>query len=213
MEEVVIEVQPRTAHGKWAVRRLRQQGWIPGVVYGADGPPVSVQIPERQLESLVRAHARLVRIRGLDTEQSALVREIQYDIIGKHVIHVDFHRVVAGQRVTVEVPIVLRGVPKGAEEGGMLQQGLYSLEVECLATQIPDEIRVDVSDLGVGEVLYVSQLQLPEGVTPLTEPDVVVAQVVAPTEEAEEEEVVPEATAEPEVLRKGKEAAEEGDEG
>lgn len=210
MEEVVLEVQPRKARGKWAVRRLRREGWIPGIVYGGDGPPVPIQIPERQLESLVRSHTRLVRIRGLDGDQRALVRELQYDILGKELLHVDLHRLVAGQRVTVEIPIVLRGVPKGTEQGGVLQQSLYNLEVECLATAIPDEIRVDVSDLDLDDVLYVSQIAVPEGVTVLTEPDVVVAQVVPP--EAEEaEEVVPEAAAEPEVIPKGKGEEAEGE--
>jgi len=207
-EAVKIDVAPRKAKGKWAVRRLRRQGWVPGIVYGGDREPVMVQIPARELERLARHHERLVSLVGVEEQPvTGLVREIQWDVFGKEIIHVDFHRVVAGQRVTVEVPVVLRGVPKGVDAGGVLEQSLHEVEIECLATEIPEQIRVDVSGLDLEDVLYASALPLPEGVTLVTEPEVVVAVVTRPAAvqaEEEEAEAAEPAASEPQVIEKGK---------
>ncbi len=205
-EAIKIEVAPRSVKGKWAVRRLRRQGWVPGIVYGGDSEPIMVQIPAREIERVARQHDRLVSLVGLGEQPiTSLVRDVQKDIFGREVIHVDFHRVVAGQRVTVEVPVVLRGVPKGVEAGGVLEHATHEVEIECLATEIPEQLRVDVSHLDLDDVLYASDIPLPEGVTLVTEPDVVIALVTRPEPAEEEEEAAAEAApSEPEVIEKGK---------
>ncbi len=210
-EAVKVQVTPRSAKGKWAVRRLRREGWIPGIVYGGDAEPVMVQIPAKEIERIARQHDRLVTLVGLgDQPITSLVREVQKDVFGREVVHVDFHRVVAGQRVTVEVPVVLRGVPKGVEAGGVLEHATHEVEIECLATEIPEQLRVDVSHLDLEDVLYASDIPLPEGVTLVTEPDVVIALVARPAAVEEEEAAAPEAAAgEPEVIEKGKKEKEE----
>jgi large subunit ribosomal protein L25 len=212
MAEATITVEPRKVQGKWAVRRLRRQGWIPAILYGAGAPAELIQIHERELEKVVRHQARLVRVEGLgDSPIQALVRDVQWDIIGKRVVHVDFHRVAVGQRVHVKVPVILRGTPAGLEDGGRLDHVLHELEVECLATEIPDEIRVDVSGLKVGDVLHVADLMLPAGVVPLVDRSTVVA-VVSRAEGEEAKPAAAEAPAapkEPEVITRRKEEKEE----
>jgi large subunit ribosomal protein L25 len=137
-----------------------------------------------------------------------LVKEVQYDHLGLELIHVDFARVSLDEKVEVTVPITLKGTPKGEEEGGVLQQMLNELEVECLVTDIPDAITVNVSEMKVDDALHISDLKLPPGVRALQDPEVIVAAVkvieedeAAPTPEAE--------SAEPEVIgRKAEEGAE-----
>jgi large subunit ribosomal protein L25 len=138
--------------------------------------------------------------------ENVLIKDVQYDHLGIEVLHVDFARVDLNERVEVTVPLVLKGEPKGTEEGGVLQQIVADLEIECLVTQIPDEIRYNVSEMGLDSVLHIKDLQLPEGVKALQEPDLIVATVKEIVEEAAEAAEAGEA--EPEVIGK---KAEEGE--
>jgi large subunit ribosomal protein L25 len=141
--------------------------------------------------------------------EKVLVKDVQYDHLGAEVLHVDFARVSLDERVEVTVPLELRGTPKGEADGGVLQQLVAELEIECLVTDIPDAIRHNVSEMGLDTDLHVRDLQLPPGVKALQDEDLVLAQV----REVKEEEVAPTEVAEggePEVIGRKPEEGEEG---
>jgi large subunit ribosomal protein L25 len=142
--------------------------------------------------------------------ETVLVKDVQFDHLGMEVLHVDFARVDLNERVEVTVPLVLKGEPKGEKDGGVLQQILADLEIECLVTQIPTEIRANVADMGLNDALHVKDLQLPEGVRALQDEDLIVATVKEIAEEVSTEAA--EGTAEPEVIGRAEEgeAAEGG---
>lgn len=209
-----LSATPRTETGKGVARKLRAQHSIPGVLYGHHREPQPLVLDARELDRLVEHHATETTVveLGLDGQSvRTLIREIQRHPVKRNVLHVDFQALVAGEKVTVDVPIVLVGTPAGVRIGGVLDQVMRELTVEVDPSNIPNHIDVDVSALELAESLHVSDLQLPEGVTVLDEPDTTVC-VVAPPRVAEEEPAAPEEEtgAEPELIRKQKE--EEGEE-
>lgn len=207
-ERATLKVDRRTDLGKWKMRRLRSEGIVPGVLYGHGEETISVQLPTHDLTTAVRRGARVVDLTGVGKQETALIRELQWDTFGNEIIHVDFTRVSADERIHVEVRLTLRGTAPGVEEGGVLSHLVHTIEIECLATDIPDEIKVDVRGLHMDQAVHVKDLQLPTGVKVLADPDVVVAQV---TKKLEELEVAPAAeaaaAAEPEIV--GRRVAEE----
>lgn len=208
-ETVSLVAQPRADYGTRASRRLRKQGMVPGVVYGHKEATVSVAVPGDELTKAIRLGSRIVDLKLGEKSETALVKDVQWDPLGHDILHIDFARVSADERVEVTVKLALRGTAPGVTGGGLLMQPLHELTVECLATAIPDSIRVNIGTLQIGDVLHVSDLSLPEGVIAKDEPDAVVVQVTAP--QAEEEAAAgPGETAEPEVITKGK--GEEGEE-
>jgi large subunit ribosomal protein L25 len=140
--------------------------------------------------------------------EKVLVKEVQYDHLGMEVLHVDFARVSLDERVEVTVPLELKGEPKGEADGGVLQQIVAELELECLVTEIPDAIRHNVAEMALGDVLHIKDLQLPPGAKALQDEDLIVATVKEIAEEAPAE--VAEGAAEPEVIGRKPEEGEEG---
>jgi large subunit ribosomal protein L25 len=137
-----------------------------------------------------------------------LISELQWDHLGKALLHADFQRVAVDERVSVTVPIELKGTAPGVTAGGALEQPLHNLRVECLAIAVPESVRVVIGELQIGSAIYVRDLHLPEGVKALDDPDLIVVQVKAPQVEAEAPAAAEAAeTAEPEVI--GRKAAEE----
>src|SRR5688572_22088278 len=209
-----LSAEPREQRGKGGSRKLRSAGRIPAVIYGHGETTRSLTVDGRELERLF-AHIRrestviTVKISGEKAEVKALIREVQSHPSRGTILHVDFYQIHAGERITVEVPIHLVGTPAGVKAGGILQHSLNELEIECLADQIPNEIRIDVTALEIGDSLHVSDLPLPEGVDSLVDGDRSVASVIPPTVVAAPvvaEGVEPVATtAEPEVIKRGKE--------
>jgi len=187
-------------------KRLRDAGFVPGVIYGHKESVVPVTLPKKELVGHLNHGAHLFNLALDGTSENVLVKDVQYDHLGIEVLHVDFARVDLNERVTVTVPLVLKGEPKGEAEGGVLQQIVADLEIECLVTQIPTDIRYNVSEMGLNSVLHIKELQLPPGVRALQDEDLIVATVREIVEEAPAE--VAEGAAEPEVIGK---AAEEGE--
>ncbi len=219
MQELVIEVERRTSTGKGVNRKLRQQGLIPAVVYGGGKETVPVLIDRHAVTELLRQGKGrntvfLLRMKGTKQERHAMVRDAQINPITRQYIHLDFIRVIRGQRLKVEVPIVLEGEAEGVKIGGFLDWVGRSLHVECLSDSIPQAIRVDISHLGLSQHITAGELQLPEGVKALDDPRRVIVTVATHGIKAEEEvaaEAAPEAAAEPaepEVIRRGKAVAE-----
>ncbi len=210
MSESTIEVQQRVAEGKNANRRLRAAGVIPAVLYGGGGDSVPIQINQHQIDELLRSRAGentvfLLKLEGTKKSRHSMIRDLQKDSITGHLIHIDFQRILLDQKIKLAVPVEIVGVPEGVKtEGGILDFVTREVEIECLPTQIPNQIRVDVEALHVGQHIEAGQIELPKGIELLTDRErvlvsIAIARVVE--EEAEESEELLEAeTAQPEVV-------------
>jgi large subunit ribosomal protein L25 len=212
VQSAQVAVKERNEKGSRANKRLRDQGLLPGVIYGHKEAVVAITLPKKEVVNHITHGAHLFDLAIADGKsEKVLIKEVQYDHLGMEVIHVDFARVSLDEKVEVTVPLELKGTPKGEEEGAVLQQIVAELEVECLVTDIPDAIRHNVSDMEKDSVLRIKDLKLPSGVRILQDEDLIVATVKEIVEETAETEVV-EGSAEPEVIGKGKEEeAAEGD--
>ena len=216
MSQIVsLKVTPRTGKGSRAAIKLRKQGLVPAIVYGHKEENAAVAVSAEELDRAIRVlHARMLSLEMNGKQETVLIREVQWDPFGKQMMHVDFERKSATEKVKVTVPVELRNAPK-VTGGGVLDQPLHTLHVECPLGAIPEAIRIDITNLVLGEPIHVKDLTLPEGVKVLEPPEAVVVQlklpgieaVVAPTGAAV---VVPGATpAEPEVIKKEKKVEEE----
>ena len=201
-----VTARQRTELGSRANKRLRDSGFVPGVVYGHKEAVIPVTLPRKELTGHLEHGTHLFDLALDGQSEKVLVKEVQYDHLGLEVIHVDFARVSLDEKVEVTVPLELRGTPKGEAEGGVLQQIISELEVECLVTDIPEVIRHNVADMEKDSVLHIKDLQLPPGVRVLQDEDVIVA-TVREVQEAAPTEVAEAASAEPEVI--GRKPAEE----
>ena len=205
-----LSATPRTESGKGVARKLRAQHSIPGVLYGHHREPQPLVIDARELERLIERYATETTVVELALDGQSvrtLIREVQRHPYKRQVLHVDFQALVAGEKVTVDIPIVLNGVPAGVRVGGgVLDQVMRELTVEVDPSEIPNHIDVDVSGLELAQSLHVSDLQLPAGVTVLDDAEATICVVGTPrvaeeTAPAAEEEPT---GAEPELIRKTK---------
>lgn len=214
MSEVKISAEPRTEFGKGGARRTRRAGKVPAVLYGHGEAPRPLAVDAHDLGLLmgaVNVENTLVRleIEG-ERPQDVLVRDVQMHAYKPEVLHVDFFHVHAGEKVHVKIPVRLSGTPVGVHtHGGVLDQVLYDLEVECLPGDIPDAVEIDVSNMDLGESVRVGEVPRREGVRFLQGDDLAIASVVG-TARAEAEAAAEEAPPEPEVVR-GRKAEEEGE--
>ena len=208
-DATVLVTQPRNSRGTREARRLRKQGLIPAVVYGHGEATISVALPGEDLAKIIRHGTHIVDLQTDGNVQKALIRDVQWDHLGRDLLHVDFARVGADERVVVTVPIEIRGVAPGIAAGGVLDQPMHSLSVECPVVAIPEHIRVNVGELQLGEAIHVRDLQVPENVKAMADPDAIVVHVTAKQVEEEPAPAAPVAAeaAEPEVI--GRKAAEE----
>ncbi|KPK74843.1 MAG: hypothetical protein AMJ79_13035 [Phycisphaerae bacterium SM23_30] len=205
-ETLLLKAQRREQSGTRAARRLRREGLIPAIIYGHKQEPAAVQLNGHDLKLELQHHHRLLDLELDGKREKCLVKEVQYDYLSEEVIHVDLTRVSLDERVKVTVEVELRGTPAGVSEGGVLNQLLTEVELECIVTNIPESIRMKVSHLQVGESLYAGDLELPEKTTLITPSEMPVAMVQMAAEVVEEEvPVEAEAEAEPEVIIREKE--------
>jgi large subunit ribosomal protein L25 len=219
-EKAILEAQPRTPGTKNDARRVRAAGKVPAVVYGAGKDAASVSLDPRQVARILHSqtgHNTIFEL-ALDGERTqAMIVDWQYEPIKGSLLHIDLKRIAMDQKLTVEVPIVLKGEAVGVkQQGGILEQLLREVEVECLPADIPSSIEVDITELVFGKVLRVVDLPKNDKLEYLTDSNQPVAHVTAVKEEvaATPEAVAAEAgaaAAEPEVIKKGKQdEAEEG---
>jgi len=204
-----LHAKKREASGTRACRRLRAEGEVPAVLYGHKEETVALQVSVDELEKALRRHARMLELQIDDRKDTVLLREVQYDALGDEVVHVDFVRVALDETITLEVPIQLKGKPK--VEHAVLQQTLGVIEIECLPANIPDAIIVPAADLTLGQSIQVGDIVPPEGITIVTEPEIIVATLTAAAAEEAIEAVAAEgeAPAEPEVIGRKAEPEEE----
>jgi large subunit ribosomal protein L25 len=208
-ESVTLTTQKRQSRGSAEARRLRKRGQIPAVLYGHKEATISLAIPQEEFDAILRRHTRVVDLQVDGKPEKALIREVQWDHLGHDVLHVDFARVAADERIQIDVRIELRGIAPGATGGGVLDQPLHSLKVECPAISVPESIRVNIGELQVDQAIHVRDLHLPPGVTVLNDPDAIVVHVTAPVAEAEAPVVPAAEAAEPEVIGRQKAEGEE----
>src|SRR5206468_11009274 len=198
-KQVKLKAEPRTNVGRSGVNKLRARGIIPAVIYGGKVKPQPLQVTARDINAMM-SHASgenvLVdlEIAGEKSNRAALVQEVQHSPVRGEIVHVDFHAISMDETIQAEVPLEPTGTPVGVKTfGGLLEQSLRALAIECLPRDLPDRITVDVSALSIGDSIHVRDIPLPSGVTAKVQPDLTAFSVVAPI--VEEEPVVAEAEA------------------
>jgi large subunit ribosomal protein L25 len=223
MAVVSFSATARNNKGKGAARTLRREGQVPAVIYGHGREPLSLSLNARDLDKLlshIQAESTVIDISVGGQTAKTLIREIQRHPIKRQILHVDFQALVAGEKVTVSIPIMLNGIPEGVRlEGGVLDQTLREIEIEVDPSEIPDHVELDVTNMVIGDSLHVSDIKVPSGVKVLDDPETSVAVLAAPravieeTPVAEAVEGAEGAAAEPEVIGKGLGDEEEGEGG
>lgn len=224
MEKVNLKAKVREEAGKEAAKRLRRLGLIPAIVYKGKRS-LNLKISSKEFFEVIHTKAGENVIVNLQLEGDALpkgkgapsskklsktviIKEIQYHSVKGDILHVDFNEISLTEKLTVKVPIAVKGEAEGIKEGGVLEHVLWEVEVECLPTQIPENVPVDVSPLKIGDSILVKDLRLPLEVKLLSDPEATVVTLAAP--HIEEEAAKPEEEmAEPEVIME-KKPAEEG---
>lgn len=176
-EALVLKSEVRGGLGGRDSARLRKNGRIPAVVYGHKETPANISISKDDLVSVLRQHARTLTVDLGGKKETVLIQEVQHDHLGSTILHVDFRRVSADERVRTTVEVELKGIAPGVLSGGVLDQPLHKIHIECPAMAIPESIRVRIDSLALGQVIHVSQLELPAGVKVLEDADAVVVQV------------------------------------
>jgi large subunit ribosomal protein L25 len=208
-KQVKLTAERRTGFGRSAVRKLKATGVVPAVIYGAKHKPEALQLSRRDVSAML-SHASgeniLVELEiAGGANRLALVQEVQHAPIGGAVLHIDFHAVSMDEVIEADVPLEPVGTANGVKNfGGLLEQSLRSLAIECLPRDLPDFIKVDVSNLNVGDAIHVRDIALPQGVTTRLSPDLTAFSVAAPTVE-EEPTAAAEAPTAPEVIKEKKE--------
>ncbi len=215
MEELIIDVKRRTEFGKQKAKSIRGRAEVPGVIYGKHHDTVHVAIPVESLKKIIKAGSNeILRVNIKDNgdagQKLALIKEIQRHIVTDEFLHVDLYEVSEKEAIKTKAPVLVTGKAKGIELGGILQIVTRELNIKCLPTAIPRHIEIDVSQLNIGHTLHVKDINPLKGIEFMDSPETPVVHVMIPAkEEAIVQPVVAEATtAEPEVIKKGKEARE-----
>ena len=208
MANASLGAETRSDRGKGFARKLRAAGRVPGIVYGHGREPQSLSVVARDLDKLLSSIAvssTVVELGLGGASTKTLIREIQRHPFKKMIMHIDFQELVAGEKVTVDLPLVFVGIPEGVRlSGALLEQILHKIEVLVDPANIPNHVDVDVSALAMGHSLHIRDLKLPAGVEVLSDEDATICAVIAPRA-AVEAAAAEGAVAEPELIRKAKE--------
>jgi large subunit ribosomal protein L25 len=208
-QPVKITTKPRTKFGSSSAIKLRRAGEIPANIYGHKQANEFVTVPAEEFYKIFRQGAKLFELKLGDKTETVRIKELQYDHLGREILHIDFQRTAVDERIQTRVPVELRGIAPGTSQGGVVDQPLHTLEIETLASAVPNSIRVDISGLQLNQAIHVKELRLPEGVRALDDEDLVVVQVKLPASRRPRSEA---AEAEPEVIARGKVEKPEGEE-
>lgn len=195
MQQAKFEAQKRSVFGKGAARALRRTGHIPAVLYGRQKEVISLQLDERVFHRFLRSHGENVlidlEIANQDVE-IVMVKEIQRDPVNYQLLHTDFIRISLEEPVTSAVPLILIGSAPGVQEGGIVEFPHRQLAIRCLPTRFPDEVEVDISNLEIGDIVYVSNLSLAEDIEVVDDPTTRIVSVTPPRVIEEEGEEITE---------------------
>ncbi len=205
MEKIILEANERKTGSKSIRKTQRKNGKIPGVFYSKKNKPISLDVSEQAINPLVfTSETHLISLKVIDKEFDCVIKDVQFDPVTDRIVHFDLLGLTSGEKFALEVPLMVKGSAIGVKDGGVLQHHLHKIEIECLPTDIPQHLEVDVTDLKIGDSIHVSDLNF-ENITILSQPTSVVASVNHPKVEKEptpEEAAV--VAAEPEVIGKGK---------
>ena len=215
MEELILEAQLRSEEEKSKVRLVRNLGFIPAVIYGENKKTESLKVERKSIMRLLHEHkaeSTIISLKVISDDKKpkgnpVIIKEMQHDPMTEEILHIDFNRVSLTKAIVVKVPIVAKGESIGVkQDGGSLDHILWDLEIECLPTQIPEKIEIDISALKIGDAIHVKDISLPTEIKVLPDPNAVVLSVAAPIKEEVEEETLAEegAVAEPEVIKEKK---------
>lgn len=197
MEQRILTIETRDKLGKNACRKLREQAKIPAVVFGKGMKSIAVTVDRKELELAIAGEGginHLLTLKGaggLDGEL-VIVSDLTRHCLKDRTLHVDLHKINLQEKVKVKVPVSITTVAKGIKEGGVQDLVLHEIELECLPGQIPEHIELDVTELGVGESLHVSDLKLPAGLKVVDDPSTTIVNILGRAKEAEEAVVVAE---------------------
>jgi len=217
MNEIVIDVTPRTEFGKNPSRRLRRSGMIPGIVYGSSKPPVPISVDPKQVERVLHLESGvntvfMLHLVGKDQRRYAMIKDIQTDPVSNRLQHTDFIRIQMDEAIQVNVPVQTVGEAPGVKlDQGILDIPLREIRIESLPSDIPDHIPVDISSMKIGDSIRVADLVIPPKVKILTDVNQVVAVVTPPAKEEEAGATPVAEVTEPEVIKKGKAASEDAE--
>jgi large subunit ribosomal protein L25 len=220
MEKVILKVETREESGKRSAKDLRNKKLIPAIVYKGGKDAFKLQLAVADLVEILHTKAGenvivTLKMAGGDSkakDKTVVIKEIQREPIKGQILHVDFNEISLTDTLKVDVPLAAHGEPEGKKDGGTLEHIMWELQVECLPTDIPEKIEVDVSKLKIGESILVKNTTVPEGVKVLTDPELIAMIVKPPKVEVPKEELGAEASTEPELIRKKKEVEEGAEE-
>ena len=208
--QVKLKAQRRDGTGRSAVRKLKARDIVPAIIYGGKEKSQPLQVSARDVRAML-SHASgenilvELEIDGEKSNRMAMVQEIQHSPLGGDILHLDFHAVSMDETIHADVPVEAFGTPNGVKNfGGLLEQSLRALAIECLPRDLPDKLTVDVSALNIGDAIHVRDIQLPNGVTTKVQGDLTAFSVLAPAVEEEPAAAAAEAAAGPEVITEKK---------
>lgn len=216
MEKVILEANERKEITKQTTKSIRRQKRIPGVFYLKNSEPIAIDVLGRAMQPLVytsQTHLISLKMDGHE-EQECILKDVQFDPLSDEVIHFDLIGITRGEKIEIEVPVQLNGSAAGIKEGGLLQQSLHKLDIECFPKDMPERLEIDITGLKIGDAIHVKDLNF-ENITILNLEDSIVVSVVHPKVEKEpvtaEEGILEgeDEIKEPEVIGKGKAAAED----
>ena len=202
-----LKAQLRDRTGKRINRRLRNSGSVPAILYGHKQDVKSLILSAEELDVAIRHGNRFVALTG-GVSENAFIKDVQWNTWGTAILHVDFARVSADEKIRVTVAVELRGESPGTKEGGVVKHSLHTIELECEAAAVPEKVVVNINHLEFGQVLCVSDLDFAKGVTALTDSATAVVSCIAPTAVSEEAETTAD-DEEPEVIGRKKTEEEE----
>jgi len=190
MRRIPLKAIPRRLGRKSELKRMRKAGWLPAEVYGKGVENLHVYISKKDFEKLPHGEAFLINleVEGEQEPRVCIVKEVQTDWTGTNPIHVDLQDLTHTAEIEAEIPVHIVGTPKGLEKGGTLEVAMHTVTVKAPPAKLPEHIEVDVSNLDLGDVLYVKDLPVPEGTKIMDNPDEVVVVILEPEEETTGEE-------------------------
>lgn len=183
METLALQVEIKKEFGSRAARKLRMSGSLPAILYGHKQENLMLLLSKKEFAKALDSGVKTVNLKWDSTGEIAIIKDVQFDTFGKEILHVDFVRIDLSEKVSTHVPIELYGTSRGVQEGGILDHAMREVEIECLAGEIPESIRINIEDLVVGKSVHVKDVELPSNVKILGNPDIIVVSVHFAAEE------------------------------
>ena len=191
METQPLQVKIRKDSGSIKSRRSRNAGLIPAILYGHKQENLMLFLDKKEFSKVIDARTKMVNLKMDSSEETAVIKEVQFDTFGKEILHADFIRTDLTEKITTQIPVSLYGTSQGVKEGGILDHALKEIEIECLPTEVPGNIRINISELAIGNTIHLGDIELPANVKALGNPDAIVVSVhfAAVEKEVTEEEL------------------------